>query len=113
MYASKFSNCFLFGIQAKNCFEKEAGVGYRGNNIGNCGEYSTQADIEAACKSNTDCIGYSMYTGGAGIADADGFKPWCLKSTMGDRNERSDHNYYKRSSCKGTKIFLNTFIYPF
>ena len=112
MYASEFSNCYLFGFQAQNCFEKEAGINYGGTEIGKCGEYSTQAAIEAACKSNPDCIGYSMYTGGTGASDADGFKPWCLKSTMGDRSERSDHNYYKRSSCKGTKIFLNTFIYP-
>ena len=44
-----------------------------------------------------------MYTGGTGTPDADGFKPWCLRSSIDDRIVRSDHNSYKRSSCKGKK----------
>ena len=106
MYAPKFSNCYHFGFQAQICFKKETGVSYKGDKIGNnCGEHSTQAAIEAACKSNTDCVGYTMYTGGTGAPDADGFKPWCLRSSIDDRIVRSDHNSYKRSSCKGKKTY--------
>ena len=76
---AKFKDCFVFGCQGQNCIMKEAGINYEGT-IDGCEEYRTQADIEAACKSNADCLGYNMHNGpDVGTRpDADGYKPFCM-----------------------------------
>ena len=111
---AKFRDCFVFGCQGQNCIMKEAGINYEGTIFG-CEEYHTQADIEAACKSNADCLGYNMYNGiHVGTRpDADGYKPTCLNfnnvnNVLGLRVVSSDqdefkYNHYKKSTCEGKK----------
>ena len=41
--------------------------------------------------------------------DADGFKPWCLKSSVDNPNVNPNHNLYEKTSCKGKKIFPKYF----
>ena len=85
---------------------KEARKDIEFNDIENsCGAYSTQADLEAACQSNVDCLAYTMIKGEAatGTPDADGFKPWCLKSSIDNPIEKVLHNLYTRTSCKSKK----------
>ena len=85
---------------------KEAGIDYRRGDLQACGNYDTQAELEAACASNVNCVGYSMYNATylSTTPDADGYKPWCIKRSHRDRTVTSDHNYYRKSSCKGKKI---------
>lgn len=65
-------------------FEKEAGQGGSPNdNIGDCGKYTTLADLAKACKEDAKCMGFSEYNG----------KPWCMKSTKG-KQSLSDHVFY-------------------
>ena len=87
---------------------KEARKDIEFNDIENsCGAYSTQADLEAACQSNVDCLAYTMIKGEAatGTPDADGFKPWCLKSSVDNPNVKLDHNLYEKTICKGKKKY--------
>ena len=88
---------------------KEPGVDYVGINIGSCGEYRTQGELEEACNAYEDCVGYSMYTGGNTGATSDqiGFYPWCLKSFKGVVTVRKDHNYFTKSSCAGKRTFFS------
>ena len=93
---------------------KEAGINYEGT-IDGCEEYRTQADIEAACKSNADCLGYNMHNGPnvGTLPDADGYKPFCMNlnnvnNVLGLRVVSSDqfnYNHYKKSICEG-KMYL-------
>ena len=113
---AKFKDCFVFGCQGQNCIMKEAGINYEGTIVG-CEEYNTQADIEAACKSNADCLGYNMHNGPdvGTLPDADGYKPWCmnLNNVLGLRVASSDQfrtNYYKKSICEGIK-HIATYLY--
>ena len=109
---AKFKDCFVFGCQGQNCIMKEAGINYEGTIFG-CEEYHTQADIEAACKSNADCLGYNMHNGpDVGTRpDADGYKPFCMNlnnvnNVLGLRVVSSDqlnYNHYKKSTCEGKK----------
>ena len=116
---AKFKDCFVFGCQGQNCIMKEEGINYEGTIIG-CEEYHTQAEIEAACKSNADCLGYNMYNGiDVGTRpDADGYKPRCsnlnnVNNVLGLRVVSSDqdefkYNHYKKSSCEGKNMsFIN------
>ena len=105
MYVSKLKDCFLFAFRDEHCFRKEAGKDIEGNNIDTCGDYPTQAKLEAACKSNVRCLGYTMTTSPSATEtpDADGFKPWCLKSSIDNPIEKVLHNLYTRTSCKSKK----------
>ena len=93
---------------------KEAGIDYRHGNLQACGNYDTQAELEATCASNANCVGYSMHNADhvSTTPDADGYKPWCMKRSHRDRTVRLDHNHYRKSSCKGKKDLLSTFIKP-
>ena len=104
---SKLKDCFLFAFRDEHCFRKEAGKDMENNNIGACGEDLTQAELEATCISNVNCLGYTMTTSSAadGTPDADGFKPWCLKSAVNDPIVKLNHNLYVKTSCKGKKKY--------
>ena len=107
MYVSKLKDCFLFAFRDEHCFRKEAGKDIEGNNIDTCGDYPTQAELEAACKSNVRCLGYTMTTSPSATEtpDADGFKPWCLKSSVDNPYVNPNHNLYEKTSCKGEKKY--------
>ena len=107
MYVPKLKKKFFFAFRDERCFRKEAGKDIEGSNIDRCGDYLTQAELEAACKSDVPCLGYTMTTNptATGAPDADGFKPWCLKSAVNDPNVKLDHNLYVKTSCKGKKKY--------
>jgi len=67
---------------------------YWGANIGECGSYATQEEIEEACSKNSECIGYSMADphqfGSAhqihpdAVAHERSRYPWCIQSRSPD-----------------------------
>jgi len=89
----------LIGMKAVG-FELEVGVHYgHGSNIGVCGIYNTHAKIEAACKEDITCVGYSTIThlNTGAEADENGQYPWCLKSTETlSATSSSTQNYYHK-----------------
>merc|ERR1719189_3169050 len=71
----------------------QGGTAEVGSNIGECGKYGSQRDIEEACSANPDCVGYSMI-GPAGTPRT----AWCLKNKEETPPilERLDHDYYEK-----------------
>ena len=63
-------------------YQKEFGVHYGGQDIGSCGSYSSISQLEAACSSDSNCVGYStskIYN--MEEVPENDFYPWCLKRT--------------------------------
>ena len=84
---------------------------YGGENIGNCGYYKTRAELETACTMDSTCIGYSVakYFSTLALHSAvaeNGFYPWCLKKTEGQRKIDPSHNYYRKYPKIGKVITL-------
>jgi len=87
------------------------GAHFWGANIGECGIFKSQAEIEQACNENPQCVGYSMAdpAGWGGRRpdaqpDAKGFYPWCLKSSEAkDGCEDIHHDYYQKRDDNGSQ----------
>jgi len=58
-------------------YTKKPNTDVAGRDI-SCGEYKTHTDIENACNSNAECVGYSFYNFGNGLI------PHCLKTNVSD-----------------------------
>jgi len=80
-----------------------------GSNIGECGIFKDQADIEKQCSANQECVGYTMadpvgWKGQRPIGrpDAKGLYPWCMKSSVNalptqDTYRDYYHDYYQKN----------------
>lgn len=79
-------------------FTKEAGAGCGTKNDISCGEYSSRADLEAACVADDRCVAYSTWD----IQPGEGGS-WCMKSkyTPGDGADGHDCYVITRGKGKG------------
>ena len=88
----------------------EKGVTYKGDNIGKCGSYNTQNELQNACSSDSTCVGYTMNKNRKegrkqAVADKKGFYPWCLQGASGEKLQKIESRYYTKVEIPG-KIAL-------
>ena len=86
-------------------FERE--VTYGGANIGQCGAFKTRAELEAACTSNPDCVGYSTINDhNMGAVAENGYYPWCLKRSEDNMRKVKRTHYYRKVSQESGKLLF-------
>ena len=84
----------------------EEGVTYIGDNIGKCGSYNTQKELQDACSSDDTCVGYTTNKNRKegrkhAVADKKGFYPWCLQGALGEKLQRAEFRYYAKVKIPG------------
>lgn len=80
-------------------YQKEAGAACSNGNDISCGEYRSQAELEAACARDDACVAYSTWVNNSlpGYEPGEGW-PWCMKSEYSPRVVAKGHDCYVKGN---------------